>query len=401
MHLLWINDRADFVGGAERYVAETARRLARRGIRSTLLYDVAGWTAPRFAEAFDAAFPRVDLSLQLADLRPDLVYVHQVRAPAPLEELARGGAPVVRFLHDHALFCLREHKYTAIGHRTCTRVTGPGCYACLGFLGRSERWPHVRLHSLRELEADRRRHALLLDAAVVGSRYMRDHVVAHGFPEGRVHVVPMFVEPPPPVVAVARDPRELLFAGGLLRGKGVDLLLEAMARLPDGLRLSLAGEGPQRGELEALAGRLGLARRVSFLGRLDDGALRPAYARAACVVVPSRMPETFGLVGPEALLHGAPVVASRAGGVGEWLEEGVTALGFDPGDVGGLADAIRRVLADPEAARRMAREGARRIAERFSPAAHDEALLGLFERLVDQRTDRMGSPAGEPLRRRA
>ena len=401
MHLLWINDRADFVGGAERYVAETARRLARRGIRSTLLYDVAGWTEPRFVGAFDAAFPRVDLSLQLADLRPDLIYVNQVRAPAPLEDLARSGAPVVRFFHDHALFCLREHKYTAVGHRTCTRVTGPGCYACLGFLGRSERWPHLRLHGLRGLEADQRRHARLLDAAVVGSRYMRDHVVAHGFPEGRLHVVPLFVEPPPPVVAVARDPRELLFAGGLLRGKGIDLLLEAMARLPAGLRLSIAGAGPQRAELEALAGGLGIAGRVRFLGRLDDAALRAAYARAACVVVPSRMPETFGLVGPEALLHGTPVVVSRAGGVGEWLEEGVTGIGFDPGDVDGLVDAIERVMAEPEAARRMARAGARRVAERFSPAAHDEALLGLFERLVGERTDRIGSPEGEPLRRGA
>lgn len=381
MHVVWVNDRADFVGGAERYVAETAARLGERGVRSTLLYDVHGWTEPRFVGRFDAAFPRVDLGRQLADLAPDLVYVHQVRAPAPLAELSRGDAPVARFLHDHSLFCLREHKYTTIGHRTCTRRTGPVCYPCLGFVGRSERWPGVRLRSLPVLQEDQSRHGRLLDAVVVGSRYMRDHVVMHGLPSERVHVLPLFVEPPPPMLPVERDPNELLFVGGLLRGKGVDLLLSAMASLPAAVHLRVVGDGLQRAELERDAGRLGLGARVRFDGKLAAEDLHAAYARAACLVMPSRGPETFGLTGPEALAHRTPVVASRAGGVGEWLEEGVTGLGFEPGDVRGLAAALRRVLTDPEAARRMGAEGERRVRERQSPERHDEALLSLFARL--------------------
>src|SRR5262249_4619535 len=110
------------------------------------------------------------------------------------------------------------------------------------------------------------------------------------------------VEPPPP----PREPR-LLCVGRLVPIKGHDTLLRAFATaagsLP-GLPLELAGDGPSRGELEALARRLGVADAVTFVGRVAP--IGPAYERAAVVVVPSRG-EGFGMVALEAAERGRAV----------------------------------------------------------------------------------------------
>jgi glycosyltransferase involved in cell wall biosynthesis len=204
---------------------------------------------------------------------------------------------------------------------------------------------------------------------------MADHLVAHGFARDRVHVIPPGIQPPSDASEeVARDPHLLLFVGALLRGKGLDILLHALPEIGAETRLSVVGQGHQESWLRQLATRLGVAHRVTFEGRQNSGELDAHYRRAACVVVPSRTPETFGLVGPEALLRGAPVVVSRVGGTGEWAKPEETALTFESGDVDGLARAVRAVLSDPARAARLADDGRRRVLEHYAPDTHLDAL---------------------------
>jgi glycosyltransferase involved in cell wall biosynthesis len=182
----------------------------------------------------------------------------------------------------------------------------------------------------------------------------------------------------------ARIPGLFLFVGALLRGKGLDTLLEALALLPAEVRLRVAGEGHQEGMFRSLAQSLGVVGRVEFLGRIPHADLSRHYREAACLVVPSRGPETFGLVGLEAFGHGTPVVASMAGGAGDWLIEGRTGFGFPPGDVQALASVLRRVLAEPAVALATAQRGRDLLQTRFSAERHLEALWNLFESLVRQ-----------------
>ena len=137
LHVLWINDEAGPVGGCERYIEDTVRMLRERGVRNTLLYSVAGASDPTFLEVFDAAFPVLDLASQLEEIGADVAYVHRIERLGELADLRVLGMtphPVLRFFHDHALFCLREHKYTLLGKKTCTRKTGLHCYTCGGFV---------------------------------------------------------------------------------------------------------------------------------------------------------------------------------------------------------------------------------------------------------------------------
>jgi len=138
----------------------------------------------------------------------------------------------------------------------------------------------------------------------------------------------------------------------------------------------MCGEGRQLEMMRGLARSLGVGERVRFTGWLDPDSLAQELADASVVVMPSRWPEPFGLVGIEALAAGRPVIASATGGILDWLQDGVTGLSVRPGDPLDLARALNELLADPERQRTMGAAGRKMVAARFSPERH---LAGLLE----------------------
>lgn len=384
MHLVWINELAHGKGGTERYVGDTAARLRERGVRSTLLYDVRSPVDPEYLSLFDGAYPQVDRPRQLRELAPDALYVHRVDEGDAILELASAGVPVLRFFHDYKIFCLREHKYTAIGQETCRRTIGVGCYACLGFVQRAASGPSpVKLVSVASLRRAQRRNQGLT-AHAVGSTYMREHLAAHGFDRAKIHVLPLYAEAPPEALPGPREPELVLFVGQLIRGKGLDLLLRALAQTWTRARLLVAGEGNQRGELEALSRSLGLGARVTFAGRIAPAELPALHARARCLAMPSRYPETFGLAGIEALASGLPVIASDVGGIREWLEDGENGILVPSGDVGALTRALDRLVLDDALAAAMGRRAQATHRARFLPEHHLGRLHALLRRLTGE-----------------
>lgn len=139
----------------------------------------------------------------------------------------------------------------------------------------------------------------------------------------------------------------LFYSGRYDPRKGTDTLVRALQHLPDEATLELSGRGgdAERARLEQLAADLGLRDRVSFVP-LQRHELRKHYAAADVVVFPSEWAEPFGLVPLEAMACGTPVVATGAGGSGEFLFDGRNCVRFAPGDAAGLADAVCRVHDD-------------------------------------------------------
>jgi glycogen(starch) synthase len=163
-------------------------------------------------------------------------------------------------------------------------------------------------------------------------------------------------------------PPTLLYLGRLEWEKGVhDLVaaLPAIRRAHPGTTLLVAGTGSCDGWLAERARAARVRRSVRLLGHVDDATLRDLLAGADAAVLPSRY-EPFGITALEAAAAGAPLVASRAGGLGEVVVDGVTGLSFDPGDVPGLARAVVRCLDDPAAARSRARAARARLATDFA-----------------------------------
>jgi len=176
-----------------------------------------------------------------------------------------------------------------------------------------------------------------------------------------------------PTRAEARARLELsveAFAIGTLsrlnRQKAVHVLIEAAALLQTELpklQVLIAGDGPLRSDLEALAGRRGVAERVRFLGYSADA---PALYRALDCFVLSSLWEGLPLVLLEAAAAGIPIVASFVPGSDEVLEAERTGLFFARADAGDLAAQLRRVHDEPELARRLAAQARTTIPLRFS-----------------------------------
>ena len=167
-----------------------------------------------------------------------------------------------------------------------------------------------------------------------------------------------------PRPAVQRDDRLLLAVGRLTPKKGFHDLVAACAQLRAAgrdFRCVIAGDGRLRDDLEGLIAEHGLAGQVSILGFQTQDQLAEWYARASVLVMPSRVLDDGNRDGipnvvVEAMCSGTPVIATTAGSIPEVIEDGVTGRLVAPGDPAALAAAIEAALADPAAARQLARD---------------------------------------------
>lgn len=173
------------------------------------------------------------------------------------------------------------------------------------------------------------------------------------------------------------------------RRKGLDVLLrafEVVAPRHPGLELYLVGDGPLRQTLEAQADAGGFRSRIRFLGHRPPPEVMTLLRTCRVFVLPSRS-EPFGIAALEALGCGAPVVASRVGGIPEFIEDGHHGLLVPPDDSEALAAAICRLLDDPGLARRLGKAGAQRVIAEFGASRFGADYEALFRELL---TDQAG-----------
>jgi len=239
----------------------------------------------------------------------------------------------VYYVHDHEPICPRTYAYTPFGNN-CTRAGG--VWPCLFCAPACRAW---KAALMRVFTQSRRKKAMSrFRKIVVISGFMKSRLVANGLDAAKIEVEPPVMEN----AGAGLDGRscqsavDLLYVGQLIRGKGVQLLLEAMGLMKTRRTLDIVGAGNMEPKLKTLAATLGLADRVRFNGFQADP--QEWMRRAACVVVPSFWQEPYGLVAAEAVALGRPVVAFAVGGLPEAC--GGKATLVPPGDVKALAAAL-------------------------------------------------------------
>lgn len=379
LRVLHIHERAGFHGGVEQILYDTARGLAARGWPQGLLH-----ADPQPQADYLAAFTQTGIRTgtgndSVAAFAPDILFLHKVEDPARIATLAR-RYPTVRMVHDHDLVCLRRHKYFPLTGRVCDRPAGAACYLNLCCVQRARPGSvlPLALKGLGEVRAAIRAHREIR-RLMVGSHWMERELVMNGLDPERMAIVP----PIPAALAEARpvppslEP-EVLFVGQVIRGKGVDLLLKALARVPGDWHATVVGTGNHLDACQALARNLKIADRVTFAGWVPHQALEPYYARAAVCTVPSRWPEPFGMVGVEAMARSRPVVAFAVGGIPDWLADGVTGILVPEADTAALGAAIATLLKDRERAAGMGRAGLARVGAEFQPARYLDRLIQIL-----------------------
>jgi len=177
------------------------------------------------------------------------------------------------------------------------------------------------------------------------------------------------------------------YAGALIPEKGVDLLVRACAGLPDaGWRLAIVGDGPERAQLGALAGTLGIGDRVDFFGQRASTQMPDVYPAFDVLVLPSlsrpNWKEQFGRVLIEAMACGVPVIGSDSGEIPNVI--GDAGLIFPEGDMVALRDSIAHLLADPEQRARYAEAGRQRVLAEFTQAQIAAATVRVYREILLQ-----------------
>jgi glycosyltransferase involved in cell wall biosynthesis len=189
--------------------------------------------------------------------------------------------------------------------------------------------------------------------------------------------------PRPPLT----QPPTVAYAGRLVPEKGVDVLLQAFAiahtQVPDA-QLLIAGQGSAEGDLRQLAGGLGIADRVHWLGHCTRADMENRFNQAWVQVVPSRWAEPFGNVTTEAMMRGTAVIASAVGAQPEIVQPDQTGFLIPPGAVDALAESLTKLLLHQDLAEAMGAVGRDRALTHFSEERRNDQFLALYRRLQAQ-----------------
>jgi glycosyltransferase involved in cell wall biosynthesis len=234
---------------------------------------------------------------------------------------------------------------------------------------------HRRITAVKDAEISQADHILTV------SELARRSYLEAGVPPERVHCVPLGVEVDlfSPPEAPAGEGTTFVFAGAASRVKGLDLLLEAFARVHSAepeTRLLVIGSA---GDASSLLGPP-VPAGVTVLGPLPQAEVAARFAAADCLVLPSRN-ESFGMVVPEALAAGLPVLVSDRAGAAELVQEGKNGWVVPAGDAGALAERMLDAARSRDDLRRM-RTACRRSAAACDWSVYRERLPALLRELL-------------------
>ncbi len=226
------------------------------------------------------------------------------------------------------------------------------------------------------------------------SHKMREDILAHfGADPARVVVIHNGIDPDLFKRTTARDALDrlgvrspyVLFVGRITDQKGIFHLLEASRRLPAGVQVVVCASAPDTPEIEERLRRtVATMPNVLWINEMVPvPVVTQLYSHAAVFACPS-VYEPFGLINLEAMACETAVVASAVGGIVEVVEDGRTGVLVEPARPDVLADAINRVLADPERARAMGQAGRRRVEAHFSWASIAERTEQVYAEAADE-----------------
>jgi len=357
VHVLWDGR----IGGAERFNASLAAEFRRVGVDAPVLF--VGRSQPLAMQLDQLGVPYAALG------RPTGSAI--LRSPRRFARLARAGGADAAILVQVGYLgvALRLGGYGG-------RIVGVEHGALL-----------IRQHLPRRLLRLLDRSAALpaYDAEIAISSFMAEMV------RGTTHVRRLAVIPHGinSVVSApsARNGDAVLRVGHVSRlvpGKGADVVVRAVAEMRrqgnTGIRLDIAGEGPERPRLEALVLSLGLRDQVRFVGWVEDV---PSFwaDQDVATALGDEFVESFGLAALEAMACGKPLIVSRLGALPELVQEGATGYTVEPGDNRAIAMMFRRYADDPSLCREHGRFALERARSRFSLERCARDYLDLLRRL--------------------
>ena len=329
------------------------------------------------AHAVYSVDARRRLRAMIKEFRPDVAHVRNIYhhlSPSVLWELKSSNVPVLYHVNDLKLLC---PNYNLVSNGTV-------CEACKGGAFRNvfrrRCYPGQAARTALVTEAYFHRYLgtyrKCVDLFMAPSEFVRDKFVEHGWDAAKFEVLPHYQD----IHFVRSPPTDgpILYFGRLSSEKGVDDLIRAMQQFPH-LSLVIAGEGPQRPELELLVRSLPM-RNVEFVGQVGPDERDRLISKSQFTVLPSHAYETLGKTILESYALGRAVIATDLGSRREFVKHGETGLLYRGMDQ--LVQSVRLLEAHPELAAEMGRAGWELARTHHAPEAHYRKLMNLYSSLT-------------------
>jgi len=413
MRILYCNKYNFRFSGTESYLFDTMELMRARGHEAALfsMADSRGTPSPydrhfvapadfKMAQGFLAKSrmamraiysleARKKIRAMIKEFRPDVAHVRNIYhhlTPSILWELKAQRVPVLYHMNDMKLLCPAYNMVGAAG-QACEKcktgkfwnVTTQGCY-------NGGRRAAVVLAAEAYVHRWLRTYKRCVNTILVPSGFVKEQLMNNGWRDSDIRVLPHFQQIPSPPVPHPGPNAPILYFGRLSAEKGVADLIKAMSQIPE-LQLIIAGEGPQRHDLEQLVADMGLSN-VTFAGQVTGAALDDLISHSQFTAFPSRAYETLGKSILESFAHGRAVVASDLGSRQELVNDGATGVLYQAGNVLQLVAAIKRLQHRPELARAMGEAARTVVSENHSVEHHLSALIEIYEELASNSQSR-------------
>lgn len=316
------------------------------------------------------------LNALLDEFGADIAHVQSIHGhitPSIFHTLRARNIPIVWTLHDYFLICPNSTFFSK--NKVCEACRGRKFYNVVIRKCRKDSFAASFVVMLEEYIQRLLGLLGLVDFFIAPSKFLRNKMIEYDFSSDKVIHLAYPID--------AKDTRFLstnngyvLYSGRLSYEKGLRTLIKAVS-LCDSVKLVIAGDGPLRKELEAMAEKAGRSK-VEFLGYVDRDKLQEFIIEASSVILPSEWYENFPFSILEAFVSAKPVIGSRIGGIPELVTDGETGLLFEPGNAEDLAIKIRWMMDHPKERQEMGRRARELVEKKYSPGLHYKRLMDVY-----------------------
>lgn len=392
LRLLHLNGHLDSKGGIEVYLRGLLTRLINLQFDVTVGHasvgehsSISSHLMPTLDSPFkiDAGMGYELVSKLIHQKRIQAAHVHNIHNVGAIAACIE-NVPTVLHLHDYRYMCPVSTFYQRRWAKRCQRSCSPTCFAIGPVAGCQTPRLRAGLGFYRRVKFVQKNanrfHAIVSNSQFVAERF-RDGCDT----DAKIEVLHYPIES-------ANDQRPggtgsprptALYVGRVRRDKGIFDFIEAIGRTT-GVQGRILGCGDDESKQAVLkiAGHVGCSERLSVEGWMSREQIADAMVEATVVVFPSLWDEPFGLVGPEAMACGTPVVAYDVGGVSDWMNDGETGFLVPPGDLAQLAKRIQELAQNTQLAEMFGARGREFVSSKFSVARHMDRLLEIYRAAV-------------------
>ncbi|KKP67397.1 MAG: hypothetical protein UR66_C0014G0020 [Candidatus Moranbacteria bacterium GW2011_GWE1_35_17] len=320
--------------------------------------------------------------------RPDIVHVHNIShhfSPAILKVFKKYNIPVIMTVHDYKIICPNYKLFNSKG--ICEKCIGGKYYQCALNKCIKDSYLASFVMMLESYWAKWKRYYDLIDIFIAPSHFMRNTLISSGINSKKVVYLPNFLKNNDLSLDDEKinEEKYILSFGRLSKEKGIDCLIKAFDNIGDNdTSLKIAGEGPASAELKELTKKLGLEKKVDFIGYKSEKELRKIIIGAQFVVVPSLWYENAPYTILESYAFRKAVLGAKTGGISELIKENETGFTFEIENYVELAEKIKYLLNNADKNEAMGETGRFFLRESFNEKKYLKKLLEIYRKEIQK-----------------